>query len=76
MAHLATIIEVQHQSVGVVVRDDRKPHYRFFAAHPQFFALEGQLFGSAERAQRAARQLAAERLRKASSRALISSALS
>lgn len=70
MAHLATIIEVYHQSVGVVVRDDSKPQFRFFAAHPQFSVLEGQLFGSAERAQRAAKQLAEDRLRKAAPRVL------
>lgn len=53
------IIEVSSRAAGIVVRD--KAGFRFFAAAPQFFRLEGQLFRSARDAERAAEQFADER---------------
>lgn len=53
------IIEVSSRAAGIVVRD--KAGFRFFAAAPQFFRLEGQLFRSARDAERAAAQFADER---------------
>lgn len=53
------IIEVSSRAAGIVVRD--KAGFRFFAAAPQFFRLEGQLFRSARDAERAAAQFAVER---------------
>lgn len=46
------IIEVSSEPAGIVVRD--KAGFRFFAAAPRFFRLEGQLFRSAREAERAA----------------------
>jgi len=53
------IIEVSSRAAGIVVRD--KAGFRFFAAAPPFFRLEGQLFRSARDAERAAAQFADER---------------
>ncbi|MGB3042628.1 MAG: hypothetical protein WBB98_05530 [Xanthobacteraceae bacterium] len=53
------IIEVSSRAAGIVVRD--KAGFRFFAAAPQFFRLEGQLFRSARDAERAAVRFAGER---------------
>ncbi|MGB5905567.1 MAG: hypothetical protein WBF99_13275 [Xanthobacteraceae bacterium] len=53
------IIEVSSRAAGIVVRD--KAGFRFFAAAPQFFRLEGQLFRSARDAERAAARFAGER---------------
>jgi hypothetical protein len=50
------IIEISSQAVGIVVRGD--DGYRFFAATHRFNALEGQLFRSANDAERAALRLA------------------
>jgi len=50
------IIEISSQAVGIVVRNDEG--YRFFAASHRFNALEGQLFGSANDAERAALRIA------------------
>ena len=50
------IIEVASQAAGIVVRDHGG--YRFFAASHRFYSLEGQLFGNAREAERAARRLA------------------
>lgn len=58
------IIEVSSRAAGIVVRD--KTGFRFFAAAPQFFRLEGQLFRSARDAERAAAQFAVEREPKSS----------
>ena len=49
------IIEVGSTPAGIVVRD--AGGYRFFAASHRFNRLEGQLFGSAREAERAARRL-------------------
>ena len=53
------IIEISSRAAGIVVRD--KAGFRFFAAAPQFFRLEGQLFRSAREAERAVAQFAVER---------------
>jgi hypothetical protein len=50
------IIEISSQAAGIVVRDD--DGYRFFAASHRFNAMEGQLFRSADEAERAALRLA------------------
>jgi len=50
------IIEIQSQAVGIVVRNP--DGYRFFAASPRFNAMEGQLFRSADEAERAALRIA------------------
>jgi len=50
------IIEVSSRAAGIVVRD--KAGFRFFAAAPQFFRLEGQIFRNARDAERAAAQFA------------------
>ena len=46
------IIEVGTRTAGIVVRD--RTGYRFFAAEPKFFALEGQVFRRPRDAERAA----------------------
>jgi hypothetical protein len=53
------IIEVGSRAAGIVVRD--QTGFRFFAAAPQFFRLEGRLFRSAREAERAAAQSTGER---------------
>jgi hypothetical protein len=50
------IIEISSQAAGIVVRDDEG--YRFFAASHRFNAMEGQLFRSADEAERAALRIA------------------
>lgn len=50
------IIEVSSRAAGIVVRD--RTGFRFFAAAPQFFRLEGQLFRTAREAERAAARFA------------------
>ncbi|MCO5130745.1 MAG: hypothetical protein M9932_09260 [Xanthobacteraceae bacterium] len=52
------IIEVSSEPAGIVVRD--KAGFRFFAAAPRFFRLEGQLFRSARDAERAAARFVGE----------------
>lgn len=49
------IIEVRSEPAGIVVKD--KGRFRFFAASGDFFPLEGQYFGSAREAERAATEL-------------------
>jgi hypothetical protein len=49
------VIEVDDLSAGIVVRE--RAGYRFFAAAFQFFRLDGQVFGSVSRAERAAQEL-------------------
>jgi hypothetical protein len=49
------IIEINSQAAGIVVRN--ADGYRFFAASHRFNALEGQLFRSANEAERAAFRL-------------------
>jgi hypothetical protein len=50
------IIEIHSQAAGIVVRD--ADGYRFFAACHRFNAMEGQLFRSANEAERAALRIA------------------
>jgi hypothetical protein len=50
------IIEISSQAAGIVVRNDEG--YRFFAASHRFNAMEGQLFRSANEAERAALRIA------------------
>jgi hypothetical protein len=50
------IIEVNSKPVGIVVRDP--DGYRFFAASPRFYRMDGQLFRNAREAEHAARRLA------------------
>jgi hypothetical protein len=52
------IIEVGSLTAGIVVRE--KAGFRFFAAAPQFFVLEGQVFRSPRAAERAAAHCAAD----------------
>jgi hypothetical protein len=47
----AFVIEARSNEAGIVVQNGR--HYRFFAANPEFFALEGRDFHSPSAAQRA-----------------------
>jgi hypothetical protein len=50
------IIEISSQTAGIVVRNP--DGYRFFSASHRFDALEGQLFQSANEAERAALRIA------------------
>jgi hypothetical protein len=50
------IIEIRSQAAGIVVRNAEG--YRFFAASHRFNAMEGQLFRSADEAERAALHIA------------------
>ena len=50
------IIEISSQAAGIVVRD--ADGYRFFAASHRFNAMEGQLFRSANEAERTALRIA------------------
>ncbi len=49
------IIEVGSEQAGIVVRGSEG--YRFFAASPRFFRLEGKLFRTVREAERAAQRL-------------------
>jgi hypothetical protein len=49
------IIEIYSQAAGIVVRN--ADGYRFFAASHRFNSMEGQLFRSADEAERAALRL-------------------
>ena len=53
----AFIIETGDTAAGIVVRDGRK--YRFFAAHADFQALDGQAYATTRAAQKAADLLGA-----------------
>lgn len=55
----AYVIEVSHQTAGIVVADDRG--FRFFSSTPAFDSLEGGHFGSARAAERAVKALLVER---------------
>jgi len=50
------IIEISSQAAGIVVRN--ADGYRFFAASHRFDVMEGQLFRSANEAERAALRIA------------------
>lgn len=49
------VIEVNSQTVGIVVRDP--DGYRFFASSDRFYRLEGKVFRSAREAEHAAHRL-------------------
>jgi len=51
----AYVIEIEDRAVGVVVRE--AGGYRFFASRARFAALENKVFGSPEKAHRAALQI-------------------
>lgn len=51
----AYIIEVASRTAGIVVAEDRG--FRFFSSESTFDSIEGQHFGSARAAERAARAL-------------------
>jgi hypothetical protein len=55
----AYVIEVLNRTAGIVVAEERG--FRFFSSEPAFDALEGNQFGSARAAERAAKTLLAER---------------
>jgi hypothetical protein len=55
----AYVIEILNQTAGIVVAEERG--FRFFSSEPAFDALEGNHFGSARAAERAAKALLAER---------------
>jgi hypothetical protein len=50
------IIEIRSRAAGIVVRSAEG--YRFFAASHRFNSMEGQLFRSADEAERAALRIA------------------
>ncbi len=50
------IIEISSQTAGIVVRNP--DGYRFFSASHRFNSMEGQLFRSANEAERAALRIA------------------
>jgi len=58
------IIEVSSRAAGIVVRD--KAGFRFFAAAPQFFRMEGKLFRNAREAEQAAARFVGKREPKSS----------
>ncbi|QWG20776.1 hypothetical protein KMZ68_06980 [Bradyrhizobium sediminis] len=60
----AYIIEVLHQTAGIVAFDERG--FRFFSSQRVFDSLEGRRFRSARDAERAARALLDGRRRSAS----------
>lgn len=47
----ARVIEIGEEAVGLVARDERG--YRFYAATSAFLALEGKVFATTAKAQRA-----------------------
>ncbi|GJD49594.1 hypothetical protein OPKNFCMD_2326 [Methylobacterium crusticola] len=57
--HSARIVEVNETSAGIVVPEP--DGFRFFAAHPDFHALEGRVFRSPRHATREASALQARR---------------
>ena len=48
------VIEVDDESVGIVVRDDEHSWFRFYAATRKFYPLEQRHFANPHAAQRAA----------------------
>jgi hypothetical protein len=61
MSH-AYVIEINEEAVGLVVLQSggaaRERGYRFYAARPSYRAIEGRIFGSPGKAQKAAVALA------------------
>lgn len=57
-AAIAYVIEIHNETAGLVVRQrdetTKRQHYRFYASTARFRAIEGVLFQSPEKAQRAA----------------------
>lgn len=58
MSH-AYVIEVFDRTAGIVVAEERG--FRFFSSEPAFDTLEGDHFGSARAAERAAKALLVQR---------------
>jgi hypothetical protein len=56
------VVQVAGQTAGIVVRDHAADTFSFFAATHRFNALEGQQFAEPFAAERAARQLIAQRI--------------
>jgi hypothetical protein len=59
--HNAYIVQVAGQTAGIIVRDHDQDAFNFFAATHVFNALEGRQFAEPLAAERAARQLIAQR---------------
>jgi len=59
----AYVIEVFNRTAGIVVAEERG--FRFFSSEPAFDPLEGDHFGSARAAERAAKALLDQRSHKA-----------
>jgi hypothetical protein len=57
----AYVIEVRNRTAGIVARDERG--FRFFSSERIFDSLDGQQFGSARDAERAASALLSGRYR-------------
>lgn len=63
-----TVEDSQGETIGIVVRREAGRGFRFFSSSRAFDALDGQIFASAQAAQRAARDI--ERVGKRSRGAL------
>lgn len=50
----AYIIEIADETAGIVVRQQQDTGYRFHAALPRYFPLDGQVFAGPRDAERAA----------------------
>jgi hypothetical protein len=50
----AYIIEIADETAGIVVRQQHERGYRFHAAVPRYFPLEGKIFAGPRDAERAA----------------------
>jgi hypothetical protein len=59
----AYVIEVFNRTAGIVVAEERG--FRFFSSEPAFDTLEGDHFGSARAAERAAKLLLDQQSQKA-----------
>ncbi len=57
------LIEVEGRAVGLVARESDGTNYRFHAAEPGVFCIDGQIFKTADEAQRAARAAMKDRSR-------------
>lgn len=51
------LIEVEGRAVGLVARDGDGTNYRFHAAVPRVYEIDGRVFRTPDEAQRAARQI-------------------
>ena len=47
------IIEIADETAGIVVRQQHETGYRFHAAVPRYFALDGRIFAAPRDAERA-----------------------